>query len=798
MDRNAQIPEILPATLPVLSAEEMILFPGALVGLQLEGASALAEAEIEKAQGLFLVARTQGEGLHSIGTLARVVEVGQSDKGRALLIRALCRVRVGEVVAREPVLVARVEKLPQLDLAPTPALQALVIEAKRLSREILALLPGVPAAVGAELQAINDPGQLADLLAFRVPAPPAEKQTLLEELDIEKRLALVVALLARRRELVSVNADIDKSVRKNVSRVEREHLLRQRRKAIEKELSALDGGEPDTSNGADALRAALQDVALPGEVRAQVDRELKRLASLSEQSPERSVARTWLQWIADMPWGKTTQDSLDVAAARKLLDEDHEGLDKVKTRIGQFLAVRGLKGDMKGPILCLVGPPGVGKTSLGQSIAKAMGRKFVRVSLGGVRDESEIRGHRRTYVGALPGRIVQAMKRAGTSNPVVMLDEIDKLGQDAQGNPAAALLEVLDPEQNGAFVDHYLEVPTDLSRVLFIATANTLETVPAPLRDRMEVLEMPGYALEEKLHIAREHLWPKQLEAHGLTGAKVAIGDAALRRLIESYTREAGVRSLERRLAAVCRQLAVERAEGKLDEGKGAERFVAEGELEALLGPAFYTPEVMERAEVPGVVAGLAWTPAGGELLFIEAAEMPGSGKVILTGQLGEVMRESTHAALSYLRAHALEYGLAADPLAGRDIHLHVPAGGPKDGPSAGVSLFTALVSLLTGIRSRGDVAMTGETTLRGRVLPVGGVKEKVMAAHRAGVKRVILPARNANDLRDVPASVKAELELVFVERLEQVLEAALERMPRASSGVEAAPAPALPRLRAA
>ncbi len=793
MDRTATVPQTLPDSLPVLSSEEMVLFPGALVGLQLEGAAAGAHEEIEKAGGLFIVARPLEGGLHPIGTLARVVEVGQGERGRALLVRALCRVRVLNILAREPVLMASAELMPALVSPNTPEVQALVLEAKRLAREILALLPNVPAALGAELEAIHDANALADLLAFRVPAPAADKQRMLEELDVEQRLKLVVGQLATRRQMVSISADIDSSVRKNLGRAERDHMLRQRRKAIEKELLSLDGVEDDESNGADALREKLAKLELPEEARTLVDRELKRLGQVPEASPERGISHTWLSWIADMPWSKTSEDTLDVAAARQLLDDDHEGLEKVKTRIGQFLAVRSLKGDMKGPILCFVGPPGVGKTSLGQSIAKAMGRKFVRVSLGGVRDEAEIRGHRRTYVGALPGRIVQAMKRAGTSNPVVMLDEIDKLG-DGSGNPAAALLEVLDPEQNKAFVDHYLEVPIDLSRVLFIATANTLETVPAPLRDRMEMLELPGYALEEKLRISRTHLWPKQVEAHGLTGARVAIGDEALRTIIEGYTREAGVRSLERRIAAVCRHLAVEHASNLL--GEPADRFVAETEIESLLGPASFTPELVERTQIPGVVAGLAWTPAGGELLFVEATEMQGHGKVIITGQLGDVMRESVHAALSYLRAHALDYGLPADPLTERDLHLHVPSGGtPKDGPSAGVTIFTALVSLLTGIRVRADVAMTGETTLRGRVLPVGGIKEKVLAAHRAGVKRMILPARCESDLREVPESVRRELEVIFVERLDQVLDAALEKSPRAprEGTPTAVPRPELP-----
>jgi ATP-dependent Lon protease len=518
-------------------------------------------------------------------------------------------------------------------------------------------------------------------------------------------------------------------------------------------------------------------VGLPPEVDAQVKKELSRLKGLPAQSPEVSVARTWLQWIADLPWKKGSADNLDLQNAQDVLDEDHEGLKKVKKRITEYLAVRSLKNDLKGPILCLVGPPGVGKTSLGKSVARAMGRKFVRVSLGGVRDEAEIRGHRRTYVGALPGRLVQAMKRAGTNNPVVMLDEIDKLGQGFMGDPSAALLEVLDPEQNHAFADHYLEVPFDLSRVLFIATANTLETVPAPLRDRMEVLEIPSYTHAEKLAIARTHLLPKQLEANGIAGISLHLDDGALLRIISGYTREAGVRGLEKRLADVCRAIAVERAAGGLSAA--ADRFVSEGEIERLLGPDRFTPEALERTELPGVATGLAWTPVGGDVLYIEATQMPGKGQVILTGQLGEVMRESAQAALSYIKANASALGLPDNPLEGKDLHLHVPAGGtPKDGPSAGVTMFTALVSLLTGIRVRSDVAMTGEATLRGRVLPVGGIKEKVLAAHRLGLKRIILPERCRHDLADVPESARKDLEFVFVSRMEEALEAALERSP--------------------
>jgi ATP-dependent Lon protease len=545
--------------------------------------------------------------------------------------------------------------------------------------------------------------------------------------------------------------------------------LRKQMEAIQAEL----GEGPGSDGNEEELEKKIRELGLPEETLTQVLKELARLRKLPPTSPERSVSRTWLQWIADLPWSAQTQDNLEVENARKTLDADHHGLGKVKQRVLQFLAVRKLRGDLKGPILCLAGPPGVGKTSLGQSIARAMGRKFVRVSLGGVRDEAEIRGHRRTYVGALPGRIVQALKRAGTANPVVMLDEIDKLGAGYQGDPSAALLEVLDPEQNKAFTDHYLEVPVDLSKVLFIATANTLETVPAPLRDRMEILEIPSYTLKEKRAIAEAHLVPKQLESHALSGAQVTITGEALERLISGHTREAGVRSLEKRIADVCRALAVEKVSGVLREP----RVVDGPEVEKLLGPDKFVSELRETAGLPGVAAGLAWTPVGGEVLYIETLRMPGRGQLILSGQLGEVMRESARAAMSYVQANAVALGVPEKPLEGWDVHVHVPAGAtPKDGPSAGVTLFTAIVSLLSGIPVRGDTAMTGEATLRGRVLPVGGIKEKVLAAHRLGLRRVILPRDVAAQLRDVPAEVRDELEIILVTRMEEVLDAALDR----------------------
>ena len=752
--------------LPVFVLEDAVLLPGAVARLEMDanGTGLARKVSRSDEKRVVVALSTESElGVASIATLARVEGVGR-DGG--VIVSGTGRVRVLEFDDSQTVPSVRVEEIV-LPPAQGMEVEALALEARRLARGILALQPAIPAEVAQALDGIKDPGALADLLAHQVPADAADKQKALETLDLVERLRLVVAMLVRRREVLKAAHDIEGAVQEKVSKAEREHILRKKLEAIQNEL----GEGPDSDK--DDLAQKLAALKLPEEVRSQVDREMARFKKLPEQSPERSVARTWLQWIADLPWASHTEDNLEVENARTVLDADHHGLQKVKKRVLQFLAVRKLRGDLKGPILCLVGPPGVGKTSLGQSIARAMGRKFVRVSLGGVRDEAEIRGHRRTYVGALPGRVIQALKRVGTANPVVMLDEIDKLGAGFQGDPSAALLEVLDPEQNNSFADHYLEVPFDLSKVLFIATANTLETIPAPLRDRMEILQIPSYTLEEKAAIARAHLLPKQLEAHGLADTRVELTDAALDHIIRAHTREAGVRSLEKRLADVCRALAVEKAGGTLVEP----RKVDADELESILGPDRFQPELREDAGVPGVAAGLAWTPVGGEVLYVEALRMPGKGQLILSGQLGDVMKESARAALSYVQANAAQLGVAEKPLEGWDVHVHVPAGAtPKDGPSAGVTLFTALVSLFSGVPVRTDTAMTGEATLRGRVLPVGGIKEKVLAAHRLGLKRVVIPEACAAELREVPQRVRDELEIVLVKRMDEVLNAALDR----------------------
>ncbi len=758
----------LPDRLPVFVLDDAVLLPGAVARLSTEeDGVAFAQSLLgssERRVAVALSAEGTELGVHEVAALARVEGVSQ-DGG--VIVSVTGRVRLLELDDGEPLPVGKAELL-ETPAASGTEVEALALEARKLARDILALLPGMPPAMAQSLEQIRDAGALADLLAHHLPASAAEKQQILEALDPAARLRLLITLLARRLEVLKVAHDIEGAVQQEMSQAERKHILTKKMEAIQKEL----GEGPDGAG--DELEEKLKSLQLPADVRAQVERELSRLKSLPDSSPERSVARGWLQWIADVPWDAQTADNLDVENARRTLDADHFGLAKVKKRVLQFLSVRKLRGDLKGPILCLVGPPGVGKTSLGQSIARAMGRKFLRVSLGGVRDEAEIRGHRRTYVGALPGRIVQALKRAGTSNPVLMLDEIDKLGAGTMGDPSAALLEVLDPEQNKAFVDHYLEVPVDLSKVLFIATANSLDTVPAPLRDRMEILEIPSYTLDEKAAMGRTFLWKKQLEAHGLDGAQVTITDPALARIVSGHTREAGVRSLEKRLADVCRSLAVEKASGALT----APREIGFDEIETILGPDRFEDEIRETGGMPGIAAGLAWTPVGGEVLYVEALRMPGRGQLILSGQLGDVMKESARAALSYVQAHSTALGIGDKPLDGWDVHLHVPSGAtPKDGPSAGVTLFTALVSLLSGIPVRTDTAMTGEVTLRGRVLPVGGIKEKVLAAHRLGLKRVVIPEACAAELRDIPQSVRDELTIVLVKQMDEVLEASLDQV---------------------
>jgi len=775
--------EDIPQVLPILPLRNSVFFPGGVLPLAVgrQKTIALIKDAVRDEQVIGVVTQRRAEeedpgaaDLYTVGTVARVVKLlKMGEDNYSLVVQGLARFRVLELVQESPYLKARVDAIEDKTPADEVEVEALAINLKKLAREVIELMPELPAAATELVESITHPGHLADLIAANVDVPIEEKQQVLETVDLKARMKLVLELLNRKREILKLSNKIDSAVKGEMSKTQREYYLRQQLKAIKEELGELGEEEEEL----DELAERLKKAGLPPEVDKVAQKELNRLKSIPTASSEYTVARTYLDWIADLPWSKRTDDNLDIENARNILDTDHYALQKIKKRILEYLAVRKLKNDMRGPILCFVGPPGVGKTSLGQSIARATGRKFVRLSLGGVRDEAEIRGHRRTYVGALPGRIIQSMKKAGSVNPVMMLDEIDKLGADFRGDPSAALLEVLDPEQNNSFSDHYLDVAYDLSKVMFIATANLLDPIPGPLRDRMEILDLPGYTFEEKVHIAQNHLIPKQLREHGLSSETITLTEKAIIKIIVEYTREAGVRNMERRIADVCRAIAVEVAGGKL--AVNGKRTVDEGDLADMLGPEKFYNETAERTEIAGVATGLAWTAAGGDILFIEATRMTGKGSLTLTGQLGDVMKESAQAALSYLRSKSDGLGIPGNFLEKTDLHIHFPAGAiPKDGPSAGVTILTALVSLLTGIRVRSDVAMTGEVTLRGLVLPVGGIKEKVLAAHRAGIKRVIIPARNEKDLIDVPEQARKELEFVFAGHMDEVLAAALEENP--------------------
>ena len=782
--------------LPVLPIRNAVLFPGAVAPFDVgrEKSVALVE-DVDNLTVPVIAIFAQrdpstddpgAEDLHNVGCAARVLKALKHSSGNySLILQGLTRIKLENVTQGAPYLKAKVKRLEETGLDDDEA-EALSMSLRDIAKQVIQLMPELPREAGSLIDSIQAPGALADLVAANLDAPVEEKAGLLETVDVKERIRKVLRLLTRQLEILKMRERINSQIKEEMGKNQREYVLRQQLKAIKEELGEDDGDQSDL----DGLEDRIAKANLPTEAEVVAKKQIKRLRNMQVGSAEYTVVRTYLDWILDLPWHVQTPDNMEIAAVRKVLDDDHYGLEKVKKRILEYLAGRKLKKDKKGPILCLIGPPGVGKTSLGRSIARALGRKFHRISLGGVHDEAAIRGHRRTYVGALPGQLIQGMKKAGTINPVFMMDEVDKLGHDFRGDPSAALLEVLDPEQNNTFADHYLEIPYDLSNVMFIATANQGDTIPAPLRDRMEILEIPGYTRREKLAIARQHLVPKQIEEHGISKEQLEITDAAVEIIIESYTREAGVRTLERQIASVIRGVAVKIAEGDLTPRK----IDTEEQLREFLGAGRFTSDVAERTEEPGVCTGLAWTSVGGEILFIEATRMYGTGKMQLTGQLGDVMKESAQAALSYVRAGAERYGIPKDFLDKSDIHIHIPAGSmPKDGPSAGVTMFTALVSMLTGVRVRHDVAMTGEITLRGRVLPIGGLKEKVLAAHRAGIKRVIVPERNKPDLDEVPAEVKNDLEFVFVSKMDQVLDAALEEKltPKAPEPPkEAAPVP--------
>ncbi len=783
-DEDKKVPEVdvddikLPEELPVLPIRNAVLFPGAVAPFDVgrEKSVALVE-DIENLNQPIIVIFAQRDpstddpgqaDLYPVGVAARVLKALKHSSGNySLILQGLMRVRMEGVTGNSPYLKARISRLDEPKAEDVEA-EALSMSLRDIAKQVIQLMPELPREAAALIDSISEPGQLADLVAANLEVPVEEKATLLETIDVKDRIRKVLRLLTRQLEILKMRERINSQIKEEMGKNQREYVLRQQLKAIKEELGEDDGDQGDL----DVLEERMSKANLPTDAETVARKQLKRLRAMQVGSAEYTVVRTYIDWILDIPWSALTPDNMEIAQVRRVLDEDHTGLEKVKKRIVEFLAVRKLKSDKKGPILCLLGPPGVGKTSLGRSVARALGRKFVRISLGGVHDEAAIRGHRRTYVGALPGQIIQGMKKAQTINPVFVLDEIDKVGHDFRGDPAAALLEVLDPEQNDTFSDHYLEIQYDLSKVMFIATANVGDTIPAPLRDRMEIIELPGYTRREKLAIARQHLVPKQIEDHGLKSTQLELTDGALQVIIESHTREAGVRRLEQQIASVVRGVAVKVAEGEV----GPWKVDTEEDLRPFLGLARFTSEIAERTDEAGVATGLAWTSVGGEILFIEATRMHGSGKLQLTGQLGDVMKESAQAAMSYVRTRAEQFRIPVDFLEKSDIHIHIPAGGmPKDGPSAGVTMMTSIVSLLSGIRIRHDVAMTGEITLRGRVLPVGGVKEKILAAHRAGIKRVILPERNVADLEEVPQEVRDELEFVPVTKMDDVLRAALE-----------------------
>ncbi len=770
--------------LPVLPIRNAVLFPGAVAPFDVgrEKSVALVE-EVHNLTNPVIAIFAQrdpatddpnADDLYPVGCAARVLKALKHSSGNySLILQGLTRIRFDSLTQSAPYMRARITRVETATTEDVEA-EALAMSLRDVAKQVIQLMPELPREAGSIIDSIQAPGALADVVAANLDAPVEEKAQLIETVEVKERIRKVLKLLTRQLEILKMRERINSQIKEEMGKNQREYVLRQQLKAIKEELGEDEGDQGDL----DGLEERIAKASLPSEADSVAKKQLKRLRSMQVGSAEYTVVRTYLDWILDLPWTHATEDNMDISEVRRVLDEDHYGLDKVKKRIVEYLAVRKLKKDKKGPILCLIGPPGVGKTSLGRSIARALGRKFVRVSLGGVHDEAAIRGHRRTYVGALPGQIIQGMKKSGTVNPVFMMDEVDKIGHDFRGDPSAALLEVLDPEQNNTFADHYLEIPYDLSSVMFVATANVADPIPPPLFDRMEVLEIPGYTRREKLAIARQHLIPKQLEEHGLSPEQLTITDEAVEEIIEHYTREAGVRSLERTVASVIRGVAV-----KVAEGDSTARVIkSEDDLREFLGPIKHTSEVAERTEETGVATGLAWTSVGGEILFIEVTRMFGTGKMQLTGQLGDVMKESAHAALSYVRTNAEKYGIPKDFLEKSDIHIHIPAGAmPKDGPSAGITMFTAIVSLLTGVRVRHDVAMTGEISLRGRVLPIGGVKEKTLAAHRAGIKRVLLPERNKADLEEVPKEVRDELEFVLVSKVDDVLEAGLERMPQPS-----------------
>jgi ATP-dependent Lon protease len=767
--------------LPLVALRETVIFPEMIVPLQVGREKSVAALNAAVANGgpIALVTQRQADQeditspseLYPVGTLAKIAQIVQLQDGTVrAIVQGQGRLRVHGFSQVSPHIAATVEELA--DATPSGVeVQALMRTVQGQIEQYVANGAPVPPEAAVAARNITEPGLLADMVAYSPDMTTEQRQELLETVDVIERLKLVSNFLARQIEILELKGRIQSEVKSEMDKTQREYILREQLKAIQRELGEDDPQQAEINE----LREKVESAGMPEEIKARAIKEIDRMARIPSASPEVGVIRTYVDWLIGLPWNVATEDNLDIKEAARILDEDHYGLEKIKDRILEYLAVRALADKIRSPILAFVGPPGVGKTSLGKSIARAMGRKFVRMSLGGIHDEAEIRGHRRTYIGALPGRVIQNVKTAGTNNPVFMLDEVDKIGMDFRGDPSSALLEVLDPEQNNTFQDNYLEVPFDLSRTLFIATANLLDPIPAALRDRMEIIQLPGYTQQEKIEIGKRFLIPKQMENHGLTAKNVEITDEAMVKLVQAYTKEAGVRSLEREIANVMRKVA-----RSVAEGRKRKTIVDVKKLEQFLGPPRWEYGELEAEDQTGSATGLVVTEVGGDVVAVEVTKMEGKEDFILTGQLGEVMRESARAALSWIRSNAASLGISREQFEKNTLHIHVPAGGiPKDGPSAGVTMATAMVSAFTGIPVRKDVAMTGEITLRGRVLPIGGLKSKILAAHLAGARMVILPRKNEKDLRDIPEEIRKQMKLVLADNIEQVLEAALRRMPR-------------------
>ena len=782
---------VVPDELPVLPLRGTVLYPDLILPIMVgrkKSVKLIDDAmDSDRIIGVITQKRSEIEDpketdLYSVGVAALILRmIRELDGSQRVIVQGVSRMKVREYIQREPYFKARSEVIDE-GLVQGVEIDALMMNLKNLFSRAVELAPYLTSELGTMVSNIKSPSILADLIASNLNISTTEKQGILETFDVRERLTKVHLFLNKEVQVLELGNKIQSQVKEDMDRTQREYYLREQLKAIKKELGELD----EHSSEIKELKEKIKKAKMPPDALAAAEKELDRLAKIPPASAEYTVARTYLDWLAELPWSETTADNLDIDNAQKTLDEDHYDLEKVKKRILEYLAVRKLKADMKGPILCFVGPPGVGKTSLGKSIARTMGRKFIRISLGGVRDEAEIRGHRRTYVGALPGRIIQGVKKAGSNNPVFMLDEVDKIGMDFRGDPSSALLEVLDPEQNFSFSDHYIDVPFDLQKVMFITTANVLDTIPPALRDRMETLELPGYSEDQKMMIAKQFLIPKQISEHGLSAEYIEFQDAALQTIITSYTREAGVRNLEREIATTCRGVAKDVARGIKEKV-----LISPDNLHKFLGPVKFFPEVAERTSEPGVATGLAWTPTGGDIIFVEATKMRGEKGLTLTGQLGDVMKESAQAALAYVRSKAKELGIEEDFFGKNDIHIHVPAGAiPKDGPSAGITMFIALTSLLTNKPVRSDVAMTGEITLRGLVLPVGGIKEKVLAGMRAGIRTIILPKKNEKDLEEIPEHIRKQMNFKFIQRMDEAIELALKQTEPRSAEREAVSPP--------